>query len=53
MDGSALHDLRTVEEVFNDLKGRRNALIKALTTDFEEFHKQCDPGELVFIYQLS
>ncbi|XP_073132586.1 PHD finger protein ALFIN-LIKE 5-like [Henckelia pumila] len=43
MDGSALNDLRTVEEVFNDLKGRRNALIKALTTDFEEFHKQCDP----------
>ncbi|XP_073275787.1 PHD finger protein ALFIN-LIKE 5-like [Primulina huaijiensis] len=43
MDGSALNDLRTVEEVFNDLKGRRNALIKALTTDFEEFHTQCDP----------
>ncbi|XP_075509069.1 PHD finger protein ALFIN-LIKE 4-like [Primulina tabacum] len=43
MDGSALNDLRTVEEVFNDLKGRRNALIKALTTDFAEFYKQCDP----------
>ncbi|VFQ60780.1 unnamed protein product [Cuscuta campestris] len=34
---------RTVEEVFRDFKGRRAALIKALTTDVEEFFHQCDP----------
>ncbi|KAK6153575.1 hypothetical protein DH2020_013214 [Rehmannia glutinosa] len=35
---------RTVEEVFRDFKGRRAGLIKALTTDVEEFYQQCDPG---------
>ncbi|KAK4479547.1 hypothetical protein RD792_015064 [Penstemon davidsonii] len=34
---------RTVEEVFKDFKGRRTGLIKALTTDVEEFYQQCDP----------
>ncbi|MED6221679.1 PHD finger protein ALFIN-LIKE 4 [Stylosanthes scabra] len=34
---------RTVEEVFRDFKSRRTALIKALTTDVDEFFKQCDP----------
>ncbi|XP_057771052.1 PHD finger protein ALFIN-LIKE 4-like [Salvia miltiorrhiza] len=34
---------RTVEEVFRDFKGRRTGLIKALTTDVEEFFQQCDP----------
>ncbi|XP_055816451.1 PHD finger protein Alfin1-like [Solanum dulcamara] len=34
---------RTVEEVFNDFKGRRAGLIKALTTDVEKFYQQCDP----------
>ncbi|KZV41858.1 PHD finger protein ALFIN-LIKE 4 [Dorcoceras hygrometricum] len=34
---------RTVEEVFRDFKGRRGGLIKALTTDVEEFYQQCDP----------
>ncbi|KAI3463239.1 hypothetical protein Pfo_019902 [Paulownia fortunei] len=34
---------RTVEEVFRDFKGRRAGLIKALTTDVEEFYQQCDP----------
>ncbi|XP_073052669.1 PHD finger protein ALFIN-LIKE 4-like [Primulina eburnea] len=34
---------RTVEEVFRDFKGRRGGLIKALTTDVEEFYLQCDP----------
>ncbi|KAL2664339.1 hypothetical protein GLYMA_02G177400v4 [Glycine max] len=33
----------TVEEVFRDFKGRKVALIKALTTDVEEFYPQCDP----------
>lgn len=34
---------RTVEEVFRDFKGRRTGLIKALTSDFDEFYQQCDP----------
>ncbi|XP_042033489.1 PHD finger protein ALFIN-LIKE 4-like isoform X2 [Salvia splendens] len=34
---------RSVEEVFKDFKGRRVALVKALTTDVEEFYQQCDP----------
>ncbi|GAV84941.1 PHD domain-containing protein/DUF3594 domain-containing protein [Cephalotus follicularis] len=34
---------RTVEEVFRDFKGRRAGMIKALTTDVEEFFQQCDP----------
>ncbi|XP_009626109.1 PHD finger protein Alfin1-like [Nicotiana tomentosiformis] len=34
---------RTVEEVFNDFKGRRAGLIKALTADVEKFYQQCDP----------
>ncbi|CAK8532003.1 unnamed protein product [Lathyrus sativus] len=34
---------RTVEAVFRDFKGRRAGLIKALTTDVEEFYQQCDP----------
>ncbi|KAK8570650.1 hypothetical protein V6N13_103054 [Hibiscus sabdariffa] len=35
----------TVEEVFCDFKGRRAGIIKALTTDVEEFYQQCDPGK--------
>ncbi|KAK9033036.1 hypothetical protein V6N11_018074 [Hibiscus sabdariffa] len=34
---------RTVEEVFNDFRGRRSGLIKALTTDVDKFYQQCDP----------
>lgn len=34
---------RTVEEVFRDFRGRRAGMIKALTTDVEEFFQQCDP----------
>ncbi|KAK7311956.1 hypothetical protein RJT34_10453 [Clitoria ternatea] len=34
---------RTVEEVFRDFKGRRAAMIKALTTDVQDFYNQCDP----------
>ncbi|KAJ0988461.1 hypothetical protein J5N97_006817 [Dioscorea zingiberensis] len=41
--GSAQYNPRTVEEVFRDFKGRRAGLIKALTTDVEEFYQQCDP----------
>ncbi|PKA49587.1 PHD finger protein ALFIN-LIKE 5 [Apostasia shenzhenica] len=44
MDGGApQYNPRTVEEVFRDYKARRAALIKALTTDVEEFFQQCDP----------
>ncbi|KAK3031319.1 hypothetical protein RJ639_035225 [Escallonia herrerae] len=34
---------KSVEEVFNDFKGRRAGLIKALTTEVEKFYQQCDP----------
>ncbi|XP_028949639.1 PHD finger protein ALFIN-LIKE 5-like [Malus domestica] len=40
---TAAYSPRTVEEVFTDFKGRRAALIKALTTDVEDFYQQCDP----------
>jgi len=30
--GAALYNPRTVEEVFKDFKGRRTAIVKALTT---------------------
>lgn len=35
----------TVEDVFKDFKARRAGLIKALTTDVEEFYQQCDPDK--------
>ncbi|KAI5404635.1 hypothetical protein KIW84_051697 [Lathyrus oleraceus] len=31
--------------VFGDFKGRRAGLIKALTTDVEDFYNQCDPDK--------
>ncbi|KAI4355489.1 hypothetical protein L6164_004257 [Bauhinia variegata] len=44
MDGrAAQYNPRTVEEVFRDFKGRRAGIIKALTTDVEDFYNQCDP----------
>eukprot|EP00262_Sarcandra_glabra_P012767 TRINITY_DN335_c0_g2_i1.p1 TRINITY_DN335_c0_g2~~TRINITY_DN335_c0_g2_i1.p1 ORF type:complete len:259 (+),score=55.67 TRINITY_DN335_c0_g2_i1:176-952(+) len=44
MDGrSEPYNPRTVEEVFRDFNGRRTGLIKALTTDVEEFYQMCDP----------
>ncbi|KAF9615096.1 hypothetical protein IFM89_021667 [Coptis chinensis] len=43
MEGGAQYNARTVEEVFRDFKGRRVALIKALTTDSVDFFNQCDP----------
>ncbi|XP_004513461.1 PHD finger protein ALFIN-LIKE 4-like isoform X2 [Cicer arietinum] len=36
---------RTVEAVFRDFKGRRAGMIKALTTDVDEFYQQCDPDK--------
>ncbi|KAI0495991.1 hypothetical protein KFK09_022298 [Dendrobium nobile] len=44
MDGGAgQYAQRTVEEVFRDYKARRAAVIKALTTDVDEFFQLCDP----------
>ncbi|KAK2994033.1 hypothetical protein RJ639_000653 [Escallonia herrerae] len=43
MDGGQQYNPRTVEEVFRDFKSRRAGMIKALTTDVEEFYRQCDP----------
>ncbi|XP_039144857.1 PHD finger protein ALFIN-LIKE 4-like isoform X1 [Dioscorea cayenensis subsp. rotundata] len=43
MDGA--YNPRTVEEVFRDFKSRRAGMIKALTTDVEEFFQQCDPDK--------
>ncbi|XP_038679911.1 PHD finger protein ALFIN-LIKE 4-like isoform X2 [Tripterygium wilfordii] len=41
--GGAQYNPRTVEDVFRDFNGRRAGLIKALTTDVEDFYQQCDP----------
>ncbi|KAK1402028.1 PHD finger protein ALFIN-LIKE 4-like [Heracleum sosnowskyi] len=34
---------RSVFEVFNDFRGRRDGVLKALTTDAEKFYQACDP----------
>lgn len=34
---------RTVEEVFKDFLGRREGMLKALTTEVDKFYSQCDP----------
>ncbi|XP_009785102.1 PHD finger protein ALFIN-LIKE 3 isoform X2 [Nicotiana tabacum] len=41
--GGEEYNPRSVDDVFRDFKARRAALIKALTTDVEEFYQQCDP----------
>lgn len=33
----------TVEEVYEDYQGRRAGLIKALTSEVDDFYEQCDP----------
>ncbi|EFJ25244.1 hypothetical protein SELMODRAFT_99900 [Selaginella moellendorffii] len=43
MEGGAVANPRTVEEVFKDFKGRRAGMLKALSGDVEEFYRQCDP----------
>ncbi|KAG9457089.1 hypothetical protein H6P81_001597 [Aristolochia fimbriata] len=42
MDGAS-YTPRTVEDIFKDFRGRRNGMIKALTTDVQKFFEQCDP----------
>nr|GMC75991.1 PHD finger protein ALFIN-LIKE 4-like isoform X1 [Ipomoea batatas] len=51
--GGGQYNPRTVEEVFKDFKGRRNGLIKALTTDVNDFYQQCDPGIAVVLTAKS
>ncbi|XP_051135406.1 PHD finger protein ALFIN-LIKE 6-like [Andrographis paniculata] len=43
MDETPNPEPRSVEEVFNDFRGRRAGLIKALTEDVEKVYKLCDP----------
>ncbi|KAF2536805.1 hypothetical protein F2Q68_00018840 [Brassica cretica] len=43
MDGGGAYNPRTVEEVYRDFKGRRSGMIKALTSDVQEFYRLCDP----------
>ncbi|XP_004305620.1 PREDICTED: PHD finger protein ALFIN-LIKE 4-like [Fragaria vesca subsp. vesca] len=45
MAGARNYPRQTVEGVFRDFEGRRAGMIKAFTTDFEEFYEQCDPEE--------
>ncbi|XP_047311108.1 PHD finger protein ALFIN-LIKE 4-like [Impatiens glandulifera] len=53
MDGANQRNPRSVEDVFKDFKGRRAGLIKALTTDVEDFFQQCDPEkENLCLYAL-
>uniref|UniRef100_A0A0D9WD58 PHD finger protein ALFIN-LIKE n=1 Tax=Leersia perrieri TaxID=77586 RepID=A0A0D9WD58_9ORYZ len=34
---------RSVEDIFKDFRARRNAILRALTHDVEDFYAQCDP----------
>lgn len=36
---------RSVEEIYKDYNGRRNGIVRALTTDVEEFFSLCDPDK--------
>ncbi|KAL5215045.1 hypothetical protein ABZP36_004197 [Zizania latifolia] len=41
---AAIHpNTRNPEDVFQDFRGRRAGIVKALTTDVETFYKLCDP----------
>ncbi|KAH7372763.1 hypothetical protein KP509_17G019900 [Ceratopteris richardii] len=46
-DGSRQHRVtpHTVEEIFNDYKGRRAGLLRALTSEVEDFYQSCDPAK--------
>lgn len=44
MEGASVStNPRSVDEVFKDFRGRRAGMLKALTTEVEEFYRQCDP----------
>ncbi|CAD7701495.1 unnamed protein product [Ostreobium quekettii] len=36
--------MRSLYDAFEDYKGRRMAILRALTTDFEKFYQLCDPN---------
>ncbi|CAD7697894.1 unnamed protein product, partial [Ostreobium quekettii] len=36
--------MRTMYDAFEDFKGRRLAVLRALTTDFDKFYQLCDPN---------
>ncbi|CAJ1973569.1 unnamed protein product [Sphenostylis stenocarpa] len=42
--GGALSDPHSVDKIFRDFKARRAAIVKALTTEYKEFHQKCDPA---------
>ncbi|KAJ3708934.1 hypothetical protein LUZ61_012639 [Rhynchospora tenuis] len=45
---------RTVEEIFKDFRNRRTAIVRALTSDVEEFSNLCDPDkDNLCLYGLS
>ncbi|KAG2371200.1 PHD finger protein [Vigna angularis] len=44
---------RSVEDIFEDFKGRRAGIIKALTTDVEDFYSQCDPVHVLKLARYS
>ncbi|XP_028777345.1 PHD finger protein ALFIN-LIKE 4-like [Neltuma alba] len=46
MEGaSASNSGADMELVFSDFRARRHGLIKALTEDFDEFYRRCDPSK--------
>jgi hypothetical protein len=55
MEGASVStNPRTVEEVFKDFKGRRAGMLKALTSEVEDFYRQCDPEkENLCLYGFS
>ncbi|WVZ61046.1 hypothetical protein U9M48_010978 [Paspalum notatum var. saurae] len=45
---------RTVEEIFKDFSGRRAGLVRALTSDVDDFYGACDPErENLCLYGLA
>ncbi|KAL6638137.1 hypothetical protein ACP70R_025709 [Stipagrostis hirtigluma subsp. patula] len=45
---------RSVEEIFKDFSGRRAGLVRALTTDVDDFYGSCDPEkENLCLYGLA
>ncbi|KMZ69599.1 PHD finger protein ALFIN-LIKE 4 [Zostera marina] len=36
---------KSVEDIYEEYTMRRMAIVKALTTDFQDFHRQCDPDK--------
>ncbi|KAJ3683090.1 hypothetical protein LUZ60_013317 [Juncus effusus] len=43
--GASLAPPRTVEDIFKDFRSRRTAIVRALTSDVDEFYGLCDPDK--------